>query len=237
VSESAGVLQLLSRAAGLDLAAYREEHVAERIRMAIEREGALDAEHLAQLLRSDSAARARLRRSVAVTVSGPFRDPEQYELLERELLPPLLEGTRRIPVWSAGCADGSELLSVGLILDRLGALGRSILLGSDLLEENIAVARRGLLGGHPVREEIRARTHWERRDLLRDGPPGGRWRLVLCRNLAIYLGPRAKRALHKLLAASLAHDGILLLGRAERLLDAGALGLEAVAPNAYRRLT
>jgi chemotaxis protein methyltransferase CheR len=112
----------LSRATGLDLSAYRVEHVAERVRRALERERIASVEELMRLLARHAAARARFRRSVAVSVSGLFRDPAQFELLERELLPPLVERPGRVTVWSAGCADGSELYSVGILLDRLGAL-------------------------------------------------------------------------------------------------------------------
>jgi chemotaxis protein methyltransferase CheR len=69
-----------------------------------------------------------------------------------------------------------------------------------------------------------------------DGPPPGRWRLVLCRNVAIYLGPEARTRLYATLTAALARRGILLLGRSERLIDPGAHGLRAIAPHAYERV-
>jgi chemotaxis protein methyltransferase CheR len=225
----------LSRAAGIELEAYRREHIEERIAGALAREGASDRAALARLLRSDPAARTRFRRSVAVSFSGLFRDPAQFDLLERELLPPLLAGGRRLTVWSAGCSDGSELYSVALLLERLGALDRAVLLGSDLLEENLALARRGRYGDVEIGGELRRRARWERRDVVGEGAPPGPWRLVLCRNLAIYLAPEAKRSLHATLAGVLAPGGVLLLGRSERLIDPGSLGLERAGPHAYRR--
>jgi len=69
-----------------------------------------------------------------------------------------------------------------------------------------------------------------------DPPPPGRWGLILCRNLAIYLRSEAKTRLHRQLAGVLAPHGVLLLGRSERLSDPAALGLEPVAPHAYRRV-
>jgi chemotaxis protein methyltransferase CheR len=77
---------------------------------------------------------------------------------------------------------------------------------------------------------------WERRDLAADGPPPGRWRLVLCRNVAIYLEPGARRRLYTTLAAALSVRGILLLGRSERLIDPSALGLRPAGPHAYERI-
>ena len=229
-------LPLLSRAAGLELGAYREEHVAERVRRALERERVDGLQGLIGLLAADRDARSRFRRSVAVSVSGLFRDPAQFELLEHELLPALLADGRRLRVWSAGCADGSELYSVGILLQRLGALDDAFLLGSDLLEENLAAAAAGVYGEVTVSDELRARLRWERRDLVRAGAPAGTWRLVLCRNLAIYLTSSAKRSLHEALAGSLAPGGILMLGRSERQAEPRKLGLERIAPHVYRRL-
>ena len=225
---------VLASAAGLRLASYRREHVDERVRRAVERERVPDELALARLLRADAGARTRFRRSVAVSVSGLFRDPEQFHLLE-ELLAPLLETGRRLGVWSAGCADGSELYTIGLLLERADALERSFLLGSDLLEENLALARAGVYDGKRMPDTIRARVRWEQRDVVAEGAPAGSWRVILCRNLAIYLTPAAKRALHETLAAALAPGGLLLLGRSERLAAARELGLEPVGRNAYRK--
>ena len=206
----------LARVAGLALDEYRRDHVGERIRRALQREGVADIDSLASLVARDQAARTRFRRSVAVSVSGLFRDPAQFDLLEATLLPQLISGGRRISVWSAGCADGSELYSVAVLLQRLGVLDRALLLGSDLLDENLAFARQGVYDGTSF-STLGAHICWERRDLLRDGVTPGKWRLILCRNLAIYLAPEPK----------------LLLGRSERISDPEQLGLLRTAPHAY----
>ncbi len=224
----------LANAAGLNLGMYRSEHVEERVRRAIERERVADELALARRLGADANARTRFRRSVAVSVTGLFRDPAQFDLLE-ELLSPLLSDGRRLGVWSAGCADGSELYTVGMLLERLAALDRSLLLGSDLLDENLAIARRGVYGDVRIPDTVRARVRWEKRDIVSAGAPGGSWRLILCRNVAIYLTPEAKRTLHETLAAALAPGGVLLLGRSERIAVPADLGLEPAGRNAYRR--
>jgi chemotaxis protein methyltransferase CheR len=226
----------LERASGLPLRAFRPEHVDEQIARACRREHADSPRALALTLACDPEARRRFRRSVAISHAAMFRDPEQFALLKTTFLPRLLEGGRRLSVWSAGCADGSELHTLGLVLDRMGALDRALLLGSDLLEENIALARSGRHEGIAVPPPVRARTRWERRDLTSDGPPAGRWRLVLCRNVAIYLARDARKRLYETLAAALAPRGILLLGRSERLLRPAELGLRPVAPHAYERI-
>ena len=228
-------LEELSRASGLPLEAYRRSHVFRSVRRALEREHLIDQASLAAYLRNDEAACSRFRRSIAVSVSRMFRDPGQFELLEHELLPLLLADGRELTVWSAGCADGSELASLALLLDRLGAIKRASLLGSDVLVENLVAATRLARDGS-LAAQVRSRLRWEHRDLVRDGAPEGPWRLVICRNLAIYLNPEAKTTLHATLAGALASDGVLLLGRSERLSSPQALGLERVGAHAYRKV-
>lgn len=236
LTQHAGSLRNLSLASGLDLLAYREDHVTERVGRALEREGIEDIDGLARLLAGDDGARSRFRRSVAMVVTGLFRDPEQFQLIERELLP-LVRGTRRqLRIWSAGCADGAELYSVGIVLAQMGLLDSAGLLGSDLLEENVLAAERGVYGDVQLPASLRARVRFEQRDLLRTATPPGKWSLVLCRNVAIYLQAEAKRLLHGRLAGALAPGGVLLLGRSERIFDPESIGLENVAPHAYRRL-
>jgi chemotaxis protein methyltransferase CheR len=226
----------LSRACGLNLSAYRAEHVAERVKRALAQEGVATVDELAFLMLHDSEARRRFRRSIAMVVSGLFRDPAQFALIERELLPSIVGTRRTLRIWSAGCADGSELYSVGIVLAQAGHLEGATLLGSDLLEENLAVAAEGIYGDVQLPAALRAAMRWECRDLLVEPPPPGKWSLVLCRNLAIYLRSEAKERLHRQLAGVLAPHGVLLLGRSERVSDPQALGLEPVAPHAYRRV-
>jgi len=232
-----GTLRNLARASGIDLLAYRENHVAERVSRALEREGVEDADELARLMATDDTARERFRRSIAMVVTGLFRDAEQFQLLERELLPLVIGARRQLRIWSAGCADGSELYSVAIVLAQMALLDNAVLVGSDLLEENLVLAEQGVYGDVQLPTALRARMRWERRDLVRHPAPAGRWSVVLCRNVAIYLSAEAKQSLHQRLAGALAPGGVLLLGRSERLSHHERLGLEPVAPHAYRRVT
>jgi len=236
LKQAAEPLRRLSLASGMNLLAYREEHVTERVSRALEREGLEDVDELARLLVADHPACDRFRQSVAMVVTGLFRDPEQFQLLERDLLPLVLGARRQLRVWSAGCADGSELYSVGIVLAQMGLLEKAVLLGSDLLSENLVQAEQGVYGDVQLPASLRARMRWEQRDLLHDSTPPGKWSVVLCRNVLIYLRPEAKRGVHERLSRALALGGVLLLGRSERIADPVSVGLELVAPQAYRRV-
>lgn len=225
-------LTALGRACGLPLAAFREGHLDKQLRSSLAATGSGSISELTERVRADASLRERLRAAIANSVTGPFRDPRQFEQLAQELLPPLLERQGILRVWSAGCSDGSELFDLASLLEDAGALERSHLLGSDLLPENLAKARRGAASQAP---QVRSRLRWEQRDLGADGPPSGTWNLILCRNVAIYMRSPVRDRLHAMLAGALAHDGVLMLGRSERIRDPGGLGLLPAGRQAYRR--
>lgn len=215
----------LSEAVGVPVGHFAPAAVARRL-AALAPDG---LDELARRARTDARLRARARRAVVNSQTGMFRDPRQFALLRDELLPRLTAGGRRMTVWSAGCSDGAELASVAVLLAQRAEVERPLLLGSDLLEENIRRARE-----RPADPAL-PRLRWERRDIVAEGPPRGRWRLVVCRNVAIHLRPPARVRLHDAVVDALAADGVLLLGRSERLADASARGLVRIGPNAYAR--
>lgn len=231
-SIDASELAALGRACGLPLAAFRDEHLRKQLRTSLASSGAGSVTKLTERVQTDSKLRERLRAAIANSVTGARRDPHQFELLEKELLPPLLKGSGTLRVWSAGCSDGSELFDLASLLDDAGALERSYLLGSDLLPENLSKARRAAAVKPP---ELRSRLRWEQRDLTAGGAPSGTWGLILCRNVAIYMRSPVRDRLHAMLAGALGRGGVLMLGRSERIRDWRALGLQPAGPHAYRR--
>lgn len=226
------VLRALGAATGLDLGSFREPHVERTVQRAVARLGLEDAVGLAAAVGADPGLRSRFRRAIAVSTTGMFRDPEQFRLLDR-----LLEehGERRHPlrVWSIGASDGSELCSVAMLLDRREALEGATLLGSDLLPENVDLAR--LRSRERLQPAALGAVRFEQRDVTRS-VPSGVWDVVLCRNVLIHQEPRAKRAMLDRATAGLTPDGLLLLGRSERLPRDERRGLSDAGSNAYRRV-
>ncbi|MBO9534414.1 MAG: hypothetical protein J7513_15685 [Solirubrobacteraceae bacterium] len=235
---SDGAVRALSGACALDLTMFRRSHVEGRVHRALALEQVDAIDELRARLASDDRSRDAFRRSVAISVTRLFRDPEQFEVLARALrthpLPP-----RPVRAWSAGCATGEEAWSIAATLAKIGRADGARILGSDLMPENVRIARTlapaaDQLGGAPLPDSLRMR--FEVRDLVNQGVPGGGWDLVLCRNVAIYLAADQRRELHLALAGSIRLGGFLMLGRSERLHEPTALGVERVAPHLYRRV-
>lgn len=190
---------------------------------------------LAAAVDADPALRAKLRRSVAVAGSGLFRDPNHLRSIDRHALPSVVYGAKRIRVWSAGCGAGEEAYTLATMLEWHGVLGRSEIVGSDILGELLSEAAAGDVGGARIPAGLRGRVQWDERDLTTQPAPG-EFDLVLCRDLVTYLTPAAAGAVARTLAASLSVGGVIVVGRNERLEHTDDLGLAEIAPSAYRRV-
>lgn len=230
-------LEDLSTACGLELDSFNRRHLASRLDRAMRHVGAGDLAELAARLQDDASLRVAFRRSVAISVTGLFRDAEQFALLEQVLLS--TPARRPVRAWSAGCATGEEAWSIAATLARARRADHATVLGSDVLLENIGAARRL----RPTVAELRGvripptlRMRFECRDLVTSGAPGRGYDLVLCRNVAIYLDDDERRTVHAVIAGALASGGLLLLGRSERLTAPAELGLRSEGPHLYRRV-
>ena len=225
----------LADALGLPLASYRRDHVRDCVTRALRREQLRDLNSLVSHVDRDPAARSRLRRAIAVSTTGLFRDPSQLRWLDKAVMPSLTAGAKWVRAWSAGCAAGEEAFTVAMMLEWHGMLGRCEVVGSDILEESLAEAASGVVGGARIPAGMRGRVTWDLRDITTAGGPGGNFELVLCRNVMTFLTPVAAESVARTMASALSLGGVLLVARDETIEDPDALGLAHIAGSAYRR--
>lgn len=204
------------------------------------------------LARQDEAGRderEHLSRQLTTGETYFFRDHGQFELLARKILPELLASrahTRRLRLWSAGCASGEEAYSLAILLGELvpdDAAWDIQILGTDINSAALGRARTGLYsewsfraldpgrkaahfreeGRHwRISEGLRARVRFEQLDLVRDALPQparglGDVDLILCRNVFIYMTAEATALVSGRLSATLAEGGYLVTGHGELL--------------------
>lgn len=226
----------LADALGLPLASYRPDHVRDCAMRIMRRYDLRDVNSLIELIDSDPDVRIRLRRSIAVATTGLFRDPSQLRWLDAKVIPALAASLRHLRAWSAGCAGGEEAFTLAMMLEWNGMLGSCEVVGTDILEESLEDAERGVSGGARIPPNLRQKVQWDLRDLVMGGAPGGEFHLVLCRNLLSFLTPVAAESVARTLVGSLAVGGVVLVAREERIEGAAALGLVEIGASAYRRV-
>jgi two-component system CheB/CheR fusion protein len=237
------VLELLARHHGIDSRDYKQGTLQRRATRRMGLLGFTEWPAYATHLERNPDELVALYRDVLIRVTRFFRDPEQWEHLEREIVPRLLQGRTDehdpIRVWSAGCATGEEAYGLVMIfIEQLQRAGRSCKLqvfATDVSQDAVAFARKGIYpksiaddvpparlarffsphsDGYQITREVRERVTMGYHDLLSD-PPFSWLDLVACRNLLIYLEPHAQHECLRRFHFSLLPHGMLWLGNAE----------------------
>lgn len=169
--------------------------------------------------------------TISNTHSYFWRHPDQFQELESILL--LKKSQQPISVWCAGCAQGEEVYTVALLMDRLGVKGS--ILGTDILPTAIKAAQAGRYHRRKIEQlppflkrklksesaemfsipsSLQEAIRFQNDDLL-NSRISGQFDLILCRNVMIYFSSAeieiALNALHQRLSPT----GILILGYAE----------------------
>ncbi|MFJ1267205.1 protein-glutamate O-methyltransferase CheR [Legionella lytica] len=106
---------------------------------------------------SSSSLLADLVAAITVGESYFFRDKSQIRLLEKELLPNLIEqkkDSRILKIWSAGCSSGEEIYTIAMLLLKLiPNIERwdLQLLGTDINVTALEKAMKGIYGQWSMR--------------------------------------------------------------------------------------
>ena len=181
--------------------------------------------------RDDAEIQHRLTQAVPVGETFFFRVPDHFNYLRQTLIPSWASEPRRSrSIWSAGCAGGEEAYSLAATL-RAAGVALFHVLGTDLVEANIAAARAGCFGPWSVRggaglledpfvprtrpgvrevhAELRACTSFHVHNLLDPPPAPGHFDLIFCRNVLIYFAPEAASRARASLVSALAPGGVL----------------------------
>jgi chemotaxis protein methyltransferase CheR len=253
--EYVGFCAGVHRLCGIDLAQYKRPQMERRIRTFAERRGATKLTEYLGVLGSSGAELDAFLDRVTINVSQLWRNPEQWELLARRVLPELAVRPR-LRAWSAGSSYGAEAYTLAAGCSHVLPRVPVEIVGTDIDRRMVERARAGVFSVDDARDVPRAqRARWfaerdgmlhadpslkalcrfETGDLLTMRPRPRAYDLVLCRNTVIYFTPEVKDALHARIAASLAPGGYFVVGSTERVTDAAGLGLEVAQPFVYRR--
>jgi len=250
------ILALLGGRYRVDFRNYKTGTLERRTQRRIELRHLSGWEDYLECLRSDPAEADELYRDLLIGVTRFFRDPEDWEALEREIVPALVKADRdatALRVWSAGCATGEEAYSLAMVfLEHLASAGSRLdlqVFASDASERALAIARRGRYPatieesvsedrlrrffrrsgeGFEVDRPLRDAVTFATHDLLSD-PPFAHLDLVSCRNVLIYLEPAAQERLLELFHFSLQPRGNLWLGSSETIGGRSDLFDEAIS--------
>lgn len=235
---------LLRTQSGHDFSQYKPSTIHRRIerRMAVHQIESLDA--YVKFLQQTPAEGEALFRDLLIGVTNFFRDPESFQVLEKQVIPKLFEGRPAgavIRVWTAGCSTGEEAYSLAILLvERMEALNQGYtaqVFATDIDRQAIATARAGRYpvsiaadispgrlarfftaepdkNAYRIHKGLRDMMIFSEQDAIKD-PPFSKLDLISCRNLLIYLGVELQKKLIPLFHYALNPGGFLFLGTSE----------------------
>ena len=245
----------LKRNLDVDLTGYKRPQMERRINALMRTLGQPDYDSFINTMRKDRQVFERFIDHLTINVSEFFRNPSQWEVLERKILPSLLSETPNLKIWSAGCSTGEEPYTLAMILSELPGRGSHTILATDFDNRVLKKAVEGFYTkkavagvpepylmkyfmpegeGYRVKEALKKMITFRIHNLLRDPYPG-QLDLIVCRNVVIYFTEETKHQLYKKMHDALRYQGILFTGSTEQIIHAREIGFDSVAIFFYRK--
>ena len=237
------LLMQLREHTGIDFLQYKMPTIMRRLARLMVAAGKSSISDYLTYVRANPDEYQHLVAAFLVNVTEFFRDASLFEAFHHDVLPKLIDDAAReqrdLRIWSAGCSTGEEayslaILCAAILKETKSSVGIRIF-ATDLDEQALAFARRGIYGAESVRQvppdwlrqyfnkiddsyevskQIRAMIVFGQHDLVRRAP-FPHMDLCLCRNVLMYFTRQLQIQVLSVFAFSLREGGYLVLGKAE----------------------
>jgi two-component system, chemotaxis family, CheB/CheR fusion protein len=236
------ILHLIKKNTGHDFTAYKLQTIKRRI---YKRMAALNFEtlhdYLGFLIRHKEEIEI-LSKEFLIGVTRFFRDSEAFQIIEKKVLPRILDKKKSgdvIKIWVTACSTGEEAYSLAILVhEHLKLTGEDPevkIFATDVDKEAINFASKGMYsekiandvspqrldayfvkeGKHYcINQNIRKMVIFAHHNILKD-PPFSKIDLISCRNMLIYMNPILQRKVFATFSFSLNQGGYLFLGASE----------------------
>lgn len=228
----------ICKMSGIDLSLYKEKQMKRRIDALIRKNGHTEYNTYVKALQVNKELYNEFINYLTINVSEFYRNPGQWQVLEHEIFPLLLQKSKSIRIWSAACSTGEEPYTLVMVLSKLIPLSNIHIFATDIDKEVLRKASIGLYTAksleflpkellnkyftqqgemYKVNDEVKRCVEFKHHNLLRDEYPQN-MDLIVCRNVLIYFTEEAKDGIYKRFNKSLKKDGILFVGSTEQII-------------------
>lgn len=242
---------------GIDLNSYKENQMKRRIDNFMRKHSVTNYQEFVGVLKRDREIYDNFITYLTINVSEFYRNPLQWQTLEKEIIPLLLKRFGRpLRVWSAACSTGDEPYSLAMVLSDFLPLNQIRILATDMDHEVLEKAKKGCynqasIKGLPdryrkkflevndqgevkVSEKLKSCISFKQHNLLKDGYPKG-VHMIVCRNVMIYFTEEAKDQIYHRFSDSLQKQGILFVGSTEQIIGPSQYGFQGIQSFFYEK--
>lgn len=231
----------------IDLNCYKEKQMKRRIDTLITKNKVDSYDAYVDFIKKDKEKFEQFVNFLTINVSEFYRNPEQWEFLDKEVFPQLVERFgKNLKIWSAACSTGDEPYSLVMALSKHVPINQIKIIATDIDKQVLDKARMGLYNeksiasvpaefkkkyftqigsSYQISDEIKRRVEFKEHNLLKDPYPTG-CHLIVCRNVVIYFTEEAKDEIYKKFNQSLVKDGMLFIGSTEQIMNYRELNLK-----------
>jgi len=125
-----------------DFTEYSDKSLTRRLSKILHDQG-LDMDQLISKITGNPEFLEKIVKEITVNTTEMFRDPQFWHSLRYDILPRFSE-RESLKIWHPGCSTGQEVYSMMILLNELGFLEKSEIYGSDLNDDVIEKARKGV---------------------------------------------------------------------------------------------
>ena len=241
----------------INLSMYKERQMKRRIESLMNRKGYKFFEDYFHAMEKDDELLRGFVSYLTINVSEFYRNPKQWEIFEKEMIPYLLKNYgNQITIWSAACSTGDEPYTIAMLLARYIPLNKIKIFATDIDEDVLRYAKEGFYlkrsleglpedllkkhfdevdKGYQIKDDIKNCVEFRKHNLLEDKYPSG-IHMIVCRNVVIYFTDEAKDRVYQNFHKSLVKDGILFIGSTEQIIHAKEIGFNATDSFFYQKI-
>ncbi|AFS78447.1 chemotaxis protein methyltransferase CheR [Gottschalkia acidurici 9a] len=242
---------------GINLSLYKEKQMKRRITSLGNRNGYKDFDSYFESIKKDKKLFDEFINYLTINVSEFYRNPAQWNTLEKDLLPKLVKSNRKLNVWSSACSTGEEPYSLVMLLSKFYDIKDIKITATDIDLGAIQKAKMGVYSekslqnlpldfktkffdkvgtSFKVKDIVKNCVDFKQMNLLEDKYPSG-YNLILCRNVLIYFTEEAKDLIYKKFHDALTDDGILFVGSTEQIIMPERYNLKSSKMFFYEKTT
>ncbi len=261
-----GILDEIAAITGFDAHDYRPTTLKRRLGLRLSATRSKNYSDYVAYLKKDPLESYRFLDALFITVTDFFRDRAVFSYLEKEVFPGLIRKAlakkkSRLAIWSVGCSQGQEAYSLAMSLDlvmrKIKKRLKISILATDVSQKSLNSARRALYKRAEMKnippkyqreffekttrdtfrvvDRIRKMVRFKKHDLLHEGSIG-KFDLISCRNILIFLTSGGQNEIFKKLHSSLKKGGIFVLGTAETPKEEGLFECLSQVHHVYQKI-
>lgn len=242
---------------GINLSCYKEEQMKRRISTLISRKGLAGYEEYFQHIKQNTEEYDEFLSYMTINVSEFYRNPEQWDVLERDIIPELISSHNgNINVWSAACSTGDEPYSLVMLLAKFIPMNRINILATDIDLKIIEKAKSGIYTANSLKslptefkskyfemigndtykisESVKSCVTFRQHDLIKDEYPQN-IDLIVCRNVLIYFTEQAKNEVYNKFYNAMSDNSTLFIGSTEQVIRYRDIGFDIYKSFFYKK--